>query len=317
MLLENPVDLRGVRALDDERSRIPRARSRAVPAAACCSTSTTSFVAASTMARDPWTLYRPLSRWQRVGEIHLGGLRRRPRRGGRPLADRRARRAVADAVWALYERIARTAGPLPTLIEWDNDVPDVAVLAAEAAAADACSRARPATTDRRMTALPRAPRADFAAALLDPERPCLAACAPGTAPIRRSASPSIATTSSSRWCRRWPMAFRSCDQLVGGEFFTRDGAHICLRESAALTRAGRVRRRVGRLHRRLRARRVAALSGRHGAARARTRMRLPRAQTPRRCLPKRSRATSPSRNGWHRRDSHCTRRSQSCARRGR
>ena len=42
---------------------------------------------------------------------------------------------VADPVWALYEHAIERAGPVPTLIEWDNDVPAYAVLAAEAARA--------------------------------------------------------------------------------------------------------------------------------------------------------------------------------------
>ena len=39
---------------------------------------------------------------------------------------------VADPVWALYDRAIQKGGPRPTLIEWDNDVPDWATLAAEA-----------------------------------------------------------------------------------------------------------------------------------------------------------------------------------------
>jgi uncharacterized protein len=42
---------------------------------------------------------------------------------------------VVDPVWALYARVIEAAGPLPTLIEWDNDVPEWPVLAAEAARA--------------------------------------------------------------------------------------------------------------------------------------------------------------------------------------
>jgi uncharacterized protein (UPF0276 family) len=42
---------------------------------------------------------------------------------------------VTDPVWQLYSRVIAAAGPLPTLIEWDNDVPDFAALADEAAAA--------------------------------------------------------------------------------------------------------------------------------------------------------------------------------------
>jgi hypothetical protein len=31
--------------------------------------------------------------------------------------------AVCDDVWAWYEVALRRFGPVPTLIEWDNDVP--------------------------------------------------------------------------------------------------------------------------------------------------------------------------------------------------
>lgn len=44
---------------------------------------------------------------------------------------------VADPVWALFERVIVRTGPLPTLIEWDNDVPAWPVLRSEAVAADA------------------------------------------------------------------------------------------------------------------------------------------------------------------------------------
>ena len=41
------------------------------------------------------------------------------------------------AVWALYQETVGRLGPTPTLIEWDNDVPQWPVLAAEARRADA------------------------------------------------------------------------------------------------------------------------------------------------------------------------------------
>ena len=44
---------------------------------------------------------------------------------------------VADPVWALYAQVLARTGPLPTLIEWDTDVPDFATLLAEAARANA------------------------------------------------------------------------------------------------------------------------------------------------------------------------------------
>jgi uncharacterized protein len=67
-----------------------------------------------------------------VGEIHLGGHDEdRDDQGRRLLIDSHGAEVV-DPVWALYARVIAKAGPLPTLIEWDNDVPDWPVLAAEA-----------------------------------------------------------------------------------------------------------------------------------------------------------------------------------------
>lgn len=70
-----------------------------------------------------------------VGEIHLGGHAPDKDDAGRPLLIDSHDRAVDDAVWALYETVIQTHGALPTLIEWDNDVPDWPVLLAEAEAA--------------------------------------------------------------------------------------------------------------------------------------------------------------------------------------
>jgi uncharacterized protein (UPF0276 family) len=44
---------------------------------------------------------------------------------------------VAGPVWALYASVIARTGPLPTLIEWDNEVPDWPVLLREATAAQA------------------------------------------------------------------------------------------------------------------------------------------------------------------------------------
>jgi hypothetical protein len=71
-----------------------------------------------------------------VGEIHLGGHAvENDAEGATLLIDSHAD-AVADPVWALYEYAIDRSGPVPTLIEWDNDVPAYPVLAAEAARAD-------------------------------------------------------------------------------------------------------------------------------------------------------------------------------------
>jgi uncharacterized protein (UPF0276 family) len=70
-----------------------------------------------------------------VQEIHLAG-HRRNRVGTRDLLiDDHGSRVCAE-VWELYERAITRLGPVPTLIEWDTDVPALDVLVAEARKAD-------------------------------------------------------------------------------------------------------------------------------------------------------------------------------------
>lgn len=72
-----------------------------------------------------------------VGEIHLGGHDRdRDDHGATLLIDSHGRE-VADPVWALLGYTLARGGPRPVLIEWDTDIPDWPVLAAEAARAAA------------------------------------------------------------------------------------------------------------------------------------------------------------------------------------
>ena len=42
---------------------------------------------------------------------------------------------VAEPVWSLYQYTIEVIGERPTLIEWDNDIPDFPVLMQEAAKA--------------------------------------------------------------------------------------------------------------------------------------------------------------------------------------
>ena len=67
-----------------------------------------------------------------VGEIHLAGFER----ASGVLIDTHGT-PVADEVWGLYARAVARFGRKPTLIEWDNDVPALDVLLAEAARARA------------------------------------------------------------------------------------------------------------------------------------------------------------------------------------
>jgi uncharacterized protein len=65
-----------------------------------------------------------------VEEIHLAGHLVR----GDLLIDHHGDR-VADEVWRLYEAALERFGPLPTLIEWDTDIPPLGVLLEETAKA--------------------------------------------------------------------------------------------------------------------------------------------------------------------------------------
>lgn len=71
-----------------------------------------------------------------VGEIHLAGHAPDKDDDGKSLLIDAHDRAVADAVWALYEQTLSFIGMRPTLIEWDNDIPEWSVLSQEAAKAD-------------------------------------------------------------------------------------------------------------------------------------------------------------------------------------
>lgn len=79
-----------------------------------------------------------------VGEIHLGGHDEDHDDHGAPLLIDSHGREVADPVWALLDHTLTRSGPKPLLIEWDTDVPDWPVLAAELARAHAALQMVPA-----------------------------------------------------------------------------------------------------------------------------------------------------------------------------
>ena len=79
---------------------------------------------------------------ERVGEIHLAGFAEACDAHGAFLIDDHGGH-VSEAVWALYARVLRRAGPRPTLIEWDNEVPEWPVLLAETQKAGAIMNSLP------------------------------------------------------------------------------------------------------------------------------------------------------------------------------
>ncbi len=75
--------------------------------------------------------------FEAVGEIHLGGHDEDADETGAPLLIDAHGSPVADPVWMLFDEVIARTGPLPSLIEWDNDVPEWPALRAEAARAGA------------------------------------------------------------------------------------------------------------------------------------------------------------------------------------
>ena len=71
-----------------------------------------------------------------VQEVHLAGFTREADEQGRPLLIDTHNRPVDVLVWELYEHAIKRMGSVPTLIEWDADVPSWAELHAEAARAE-------------------------------------------------------------------------------------------------------------------------------------------------------------------------------------
>jgi uncharacterized protein len=73
---------------------------------------------------------------ERVGQIHLAG---HSTRG--PLLLDTHDHPVREEVWSLYKLAVKTHGPVPTLIEWDDDLPPLERVVAEATRARQVARA--------------------------------------------------------------------------------------------------------------------------------------------------------------------------------
>jgi uncharacterized protein (UPF0276 family) len=100
------------------------------------------YVSAVNMGYDAAT-YIDAFPWHAVEELHLGGFTPEPddgTPGAELLIDTHAA-GIAEPVWALYAQALRCGGLKPTLIEWDNDLPEFARLLSEAALADCVAAA--------------------------------------------------------------------------------------------------------------------------------------------------------------------------------
>ncbi len=89
------------------------------------------FVSCSNHNTNPYR-YIDLFPHCSVGEIHLAGFAFDKDAAGDPLLIDSHGCAVFDEVWALYAHAIEKCGPVATLIEWDNDIPDFDTLSREA-----------------------------------------------------------------------------------------------------------------------------------------------------------------------------------------
>lgn len=88
------------------------------------------YVSCTNHGRDPQAYIEafPLAA---TAQIHLAGFARDVDAAGAPLLIDSHGAPIAQAVWALYGYTLERSGPLPTLIERDNDIPAFPVLLAE------------------------------------------------------------------------------------------------------------------------------------------------------------------------------------------
>jgi uncharacterized protein len=93
------------------------------------------YVASINQQWDPF-LYIDAYPLAAVQEIHLAGHAQEADEKNRPLLIDTHDRHVADIVWHLFARAIHRTGPIPTLIEWDSNIPDWPTLKAEAERAD-------------------------------------------------------------------------------------------------------------------------------------------------------------------------------------
>lgn len=92
-------------------------------------------VTAHNLGLDPRAWLRDLPA-EAIGEYHLAGHAVNDADGAPILIDDHGSR-VSDEAWSLFDAVVERYGSKPTLVEWDTDLPALAVLLEEAGRADA------------------------------------------------------------------------------------------------------------------------------------------------------------------------------------
>jgi uncharacterized protein (UPF0276 family) len=95
------------------------------------------YLSGRNLSYDPYAYIDALPRGA-IAELHLGGFHAEPdgEGGAEVLIDTHGQR-IADEAWELYGYAIHRFGAMPTLVEWDNDIPDLATVLSEAEKADA------------------------------------------------------------------------------------------------------------------------------------------------------------------------------------
>ena len=93
------------------------------------------YVSCINHARDPLTYIDALP-LHTVGELHLAGFAEDTDSAGQRLLIDNHGAAIDDAVWALYQQVLARTGPVATLIERDNHLPELSALITEAQLAE-------------------------------------------------------------------------------------------------------------------------------------------------------------------------------------
>jgi len=130
MLLENPSTYLAFEASEMSEVAFLRAVAKATGCGLLLDVNNV-YVSAQNQNFDPQAYLGDFP-FERVGEIHLAGHFVDSDAAGAPLLIDAHGCPVADPVWSLYRAALERLGPVPTLIEWDNDVPEWSVLLAEA-----------------------------------------------------------------------------------------------------------------------------------------------------------------------------------------
>jgi uncharacterized protein (UPF0276 family) len=137
-LVENPSSYVGFKGSTMSEVEFLAALTRRTGCRLLCDVSNV-HVSSHNMGYDAWSYVDGLPA-ETIGELHLGGFEIEDDLSGGPdakvIVDTHSR-PIASAAWDLYGYVLRRMGPKPTLIEWDNDIPPLSTLIAEAGRADA------------------------------------------------------------------------------------------------------------------------------------------------------------------------------------